>query len=115
MVRSFRTYLFREQDLELGDQGSCYPGYGLGPWEEILIDLSRLDVYTSDEYARIYNIPPELTNNREIMSVINVSYVPFGQVVGHRGGANTAMVPMMTNDLTTAATQVMNSVSAILT
>ncbi len=81
--------------------------------EEILIDLSRLDVYTSDEYARIYNIPPELTNNREIMSVINVSYVPFGQVVGHRGGANTAMVPMMTNDLTTAATQVMNSVSAI--
>lgn len=81
--------------------------------EEILVDLSRVEVYTADNYARIYNIPPGLTNNREIMSVISVAYVPFGQGSGSRGGANMGMVPMVANDLNTAATQVMNSVSSV--
>lgn len=81
--------------------------------EEILIDLSEIHPYTSDDYAQIYNIPPELTNNREIVCVSSVSYVPFGQVVGHRGGSNLAMVPMVSNDLVTASSQLMNSVSAI--
>lgn len=86
---------------------------GLVHGEEILVDLSQVETYTSDQYARIYNIPPRMTNNREIMSVISVSYVPFGQVVGHPGGSSLAMVPMLSNDLMTAATQVMNSVGAI--
>lgn len=81
--------------------------------EEILVDLSDLEAYVADGYAIIYNIPPNKTNNREIISVSNVSYVPFGQVVGHRGGSNLAMVPMLTNDLVTASSQLMNSVSAI--
>lgn len=81
--------------------------------EEIMIDLSNVDAYSSNDYARIYNIPPELTNFREIMSVNHVSYVPFGQIIGHRGGSNLAMVPMVTNDLVTASSQVMNSVSAV--
>lgn len=81
--------------------------------EEILVDLSKVEVYTADQYARIYNIPPALTNNREIMSVISVSYAPFGMNFGSSGGSNTAMVPLMGNDLMTAASQVMNSVGSI--
>lgn len=81
--------------------------------EEILIDLSQVMPYTADNYAQIFNIPPELTNNREIVCVSSVGYVPFGQVVGHRGGSNLSMVPMVSNDLVTASSQLMNSVSAI--
>lgn len=81
--------------------------------EEVLIDLSKIDPYVQDNFSRIYNVPPELTNNREIVSVVSVSYIPFNQSWGFRGGSNLAMVPMLSNDLTTAAGQVMNSVSAI--
>ena len=81
--------------------------------EEILVDLYKLAPMRVDEYAMIYVIPPEMTNNREINSVINVSYVPFGAGVQHRGGTALAFAPMMSNDLVSASTQVMNSVSSI--
>lgn len=81
--------------------------------EEILVDLYKLAPVRVDEYAMIYVIPPEMTNNREIVSCINVSYVPFGAGVQHRGGTSLAFAPMMTNDLTSAASQVMNSVGSI--
>ncbi len=81
--------------------------------EEILVDLYKLAPVRVDEYAMIYVIPPEMTNNREINSVINVSYVPFGAGVQHRGGTSLAFAPMMSNDLVSASAQVMNSVSSI--
>lgn len=81
--------------------------------EELIIDLSNADVRLSDNYARIYNIPPELTNNREIMSVISVAYRPYGQLNGYGGASNLAAGIMMGNDISTAAAQVMSSVSSI--
>ncbi len=81
--------------------------------EEILVDLYKIAPMSVDEYAMIYVIPPEMTNNREIVSCINVSYVPFGANVQHRGGTSLAFAPMMSNDLTSAASQVMNSVGSI--
>lgn len=80
---------------------------------EIIIDLSQVEVYTADQYARIYNVPAALTNNREIMSVVSVSYVPFAQVLGRGMGGSMAMIPMMSNDLGTAASQVMSSVGSV--
>lgn len=81
--------------------------------EELLVNLGGLSPIKVDELAVVYVIPPELTNNREIMSVINVSYVPMGQSLMQRGGTSLAFAPMLNNDMMTAATQVMNSVGSI--
>ena len=81
--------------------------------EELLVNLGGLSPIKVDELAVVYVIPPELTNNREIMSVLNVSYVPMGQSLMQRGGTSLAFAPMLNNDMLTAATQVMNSVGSI--
>lgn len=81
--------------------------------EEILVDLSGINPWTSDDFARIYNIPPEVLNFREIMSVLTVSYIPFGRMVGQRSGGSISAVPMYNNDIMVAGQQVFNSVTAI--
>lgn len=90
------------------------PDMDLEHCEQIQVDLSRVPApYTADGYSRIYNIPPEMTGNREILCVTSVSYVPYGNMTGHSGGTQLAQVPMVANDIMTAATQVMNSVSSV--
>lgn len=81
--------------------------------EEIMIDLSEVEVYTADNFARIYNVPPALTNNREIVSVSSVTYMPYGRNIRYGGGNNFGGMMTMGNDLSTAASQVMSSVGSV--
>lgn len=83
--------------------------------EEILVDLTTVEAFISDNFTRIYNIPPRLTNNREIVSVISVSYATFGTRNSQWGSLNTGLNSIVANDLNTAATQVMNSVGSVPT
>lgn len=81
--------------------------------EEVLVDLSNVTPWVNEEFAKIYNIPPELVNFREIMAVMSVSYVPFGRVFGQKGNHALSSVPIYNNELMVAGQQVLNSVSAI--
>ena len=56
---------------------------------ETILPLSQPSYY--DQYYTIYNVPPEATNNREIISVLSIAFMPasgyFGQTATDFGTA----------------------------
>jgi hypothetical protein len=94
-------------------QDRVIPDMDIAHGEELLVNLAGLFPAIQDDYAMVYTIPPELTQNREIMSVLSVSYVGYNQGNSFMGGSALALAPMLNNDITGAANQVMSSVGSI--
>lgn len=83
---------------------------GLVHGEEIIVDLSSLTPITRDNTTSVFAVPPELTNYREIMSVSRVSYLPLNSNRTFGGNSGMNIVPLATDTLGMAASQLGNSV-----
>lgn len=82
---------------------------------QVIIPLDGLPMQLMDAFTYLYEIPATLTNNREIVSIQSVGYMPYAGAFGF-GSYNQ---PMAANgsmsDLATAGQRVMNSYSSIPT
>ena len=60
---------------------------------EIIIPLNNLQPSFSEHFYTVYNISPELTNNREIISALSLAFMPangyFGQVGNYYGSGSS--------------------------
>ena len=76
------------------------------------ISLEGLPVYEQgdeDMYAVIYEIPPQRTGNREILSVLSVNYFPFNSTGGVLAAAYGSMSSIAQSDAEGAGQRVMES------
>lgn len=51
--------------------------------QELVIPLNNVQPTTSEMYYTVYRIPPELTDNRAIMSVLGLTYIPVNYMIGN--------------------------------
>lgn len=81
--------------------------------ENINIDLNQVECTTIGDYARIYRIPPEHTNHREIISADLVSFMPYGLDSTYRDNTTVNTMATNNNELVHYASQVVSSVSTV--
>ena len=66
-----------------------------------------------DEYVIVYQIPDRLTHNREIMSVLSISYMPYSNNAGSYGLGPASMGPLFSQDTSTTFQQMAESYSSV--
>lgn len=76
-----------------------------------IISLEGLGPKYVDNYSFIYEIPPNMTGNREIVSVLSVGYMPYAGSFGYGTTAQPTLSAGSLNDMTSAGQRVMDSYS----
>lgn len=77
------------------------------------VSLEGLSGSQTDLYTRVYQVPPERVGRREIMSVLEVSYLSFGMGIGSVGAPYSTGALTGQSDLTTVSQRVQDSFSSI--
>lgn len=76
---------------------------------QIYVSLEGLRSHQQDTYTVIYDIPPERTGNREIISVLSANYLPHSAAMGAMGMAYGSVNPITQSDLEAASQRVIDS------
>lgn len=79
----------------------------------IVIPLDGLSPITMDDQNYIFEIPPDRTENRTIMSVLAVLYYRSELSAGYQHAATPSISPMQGTDLSTSAHRAMDSRGSI--
>lgn len=79
---------------------------------QAVIPLNGLTPLYTDRYTVVYEIPMNLTNNRNIISILSVGYLPYGGMFNSMAGGGT-VVPTSMSDFGSAGMRVGDSHSAI--
>lgn len=77
---------------------------------ETIIPLNNIQPSYTEYFYTIYNIPPELTMNKEIISVLGISYMPGNGFLGGTGGYNSNPTSMIDGGQFNAITNVANRI-----
>jgi hypothetical protein len=81
--------------------------------QQVTIPLDGLQPIMADQYIVVYNIPPERTANRTIISVLSVGYMPY-QANFNLGMGNVSFAsPLSMNSVTHAGQRIADSVSVL--
>lgn len=75
----------------------------------VLIPLDNIPAYSQDSFSSIYNIPPEATGHREILSILSVNYLSSVAGTGGMGMPFNVSNPTSSSDLAMAGQRVMDS------
>jgi hypothetical protein len=67
--------------------------------QEVIISLDDLSPKWSDSISVIYEIPPQRTNNREIMSILSIGYMPLMSVFSSVGNGIGTLNPAQMTDV----------------
>jgi hypothetical protein len=81
--------------------------------QHVMIPLDGLPMRKVDQYAIVYEIPPESINYRTIISVLSVNYLPYNSAYTSAGYSYGLGVAGNSSDLLSAASRVADSVSSI--
>lgn len=73
---------------------------------EVIVPLEGLSPIFVDINTIVYQIPPHLINNRSIMSVLSVSYLPYTSSYNASGLGSTPVNMQSMNDVNAAANRV---------
>lgn len=80
---------------------------------QVIIPLDTVPMQQMDNYTYMYQIPPEMTSNREIVSIQSVGYLPYAGAFGF-GSYNQPMAASGSmSDLAVAGQRVMDSHSSM--
>lgn len=74
-----------------------------------MISLESVRGYQQDNYSSIYDIPPQLTGHREILSVLSVHYLPYAMTSSGGSIPMNVTTPSTQSDIGMAAQRVMDS------
>ncbi len=66
-----------------------------------------------DNYSSVYEVPKDLTQNRSIVSVLSVGYMPYAAAFNTAGLGYGNVAPTSMNDITSAAQRVADSLSGV--
>lgn len=94
-------------------QARVVPDANIAKGEHMLIKLGDLQPKYIEDYRCIYEIPESKLLGKTILSVLSVSYTPFSGGIGSFGYAYGGVGPMFTQDVMTAAQQMVEASSAI--
>lgn len=82
---------------------------------ETIIGLNNISPSYTEHYYTIYNIPPEATMNKEIISVLGITYMPgngfFGGASGYSTTPNSIIESAQFSAVTNVANRIGNSAS----
>ena len=81
--------------------------------EAVNIPLQTVSPIFRDQFCVVYEVPPYLTHNREIVSVLSVSYMPYSNNVGSYGMGQSNIGPLFNMDTQTTFQQIAESYSSI--
>lgn len=81
--------------------------------EHMIVPLHEIGPKYIDTFRCVYEIPSSKLQYKTILSVLSVSYTPFNAGIGSFGAAYGGVGPMFTNDVMTAAQQMVEASSAI--
>src|SRR5574343_1842064 len=79
----------------------------------VLVPLEGLTPDFVDNFNLVYHIPKDRTNNRSIISVASVSYMPYASAYNSAGLGYGAVSPLSMNEVANAAQRVADSVSGV--
>lgn len=77
-----------------------------------LIDLSGLVPDYADSYTTVYTVPPDRLDNREIISIMGVTYAPFTSQY-NAGYGNLPMNGCSINEINSVGQRIMDSHSSV--
>lgn len=80
---------------------------------EVIVPLDNLQGTYFDNFTIMYEIPPEMVNNREIISVKSIGYLPYAVSFSSFGAGVGVVGPSGISDLTGAGQRVGDAVSNI--
>lgn len=78
-----------------------------------MVSLEGLNPDFIDTYSMVYEIPPERTQFREIMSVLSIGYLPFAGAYSDMNPGIGMVSPQSMNSLTGAMQRVADSVGGV--
>ena len=82
--------------------------------KEAIIRLDGIQPECVDDYNLVYNIDKKRTGNRTILSVMDVSFIPFNSLYGTSGVPSfSSMSSTSTNEVSNISARIMDSVSSI--
>lgn len=81
--------------------------------EPVTISLEDIPSVYVDDFTSVYEIPPEKLNNRTIVSVLSVGYLPYSMMYSAGGLGYGAVSPQTMTDVLMAGQKVMDSHSSI--
>lgn len=81
--------------------------------EAILIPLNGVQPEYRDDFSVIYQVPPRMTHNREIISILSVAYLPYSGDLGSFGAGYSTIAPVFNNDVSGAFESMAESYSNI--
>lgn len=81
--------------------------------ETAIISLEGINPLVPDTWTMIYQIPPHLVNNRTIMSVLSIGYLPYTSSFNSMSQGLGSVNPRSMNDVLSAAQRVGDSFSNI--
>lgn len=81
--------------------------------EPVQISLEGIAPVHFDNYTSIYEIPPDRVNNRTIVSVLSIGYMPYTMMYSNGGLGYGAVSPQTMNDTLMAGQKVMDSFSSV--
>lgn len=74
--------------------------------QQVIIDISDLKPLYTDTNAIVYKIPLSKTNNREIISVLSIGYLPYASGFNTMATMPGVVSPMSVSDLSAAGARV---------
>lgn len=81
--------------------------------QEVIISLDGLTAKFADTYHLVYEIPSDRLNNREIISVLSINYIPYSANLGNQGYGSAMMNTRYQSDLMSTAQRVNDSFATI--
>ena len=81
--------------------------------QHVVLNIEAAKMVFNDMYSVVYEIPPELIQNREIISVLSCGYMPFISSFNTTYTGLSSMATSGSNDITGAAQRVSDSMSSI--
>lgn len=77
------------------------------------VPLEGLTPEFVDNYNLVYRVPKDRTNNRSIVSVASVGYMPYATAFNSAGMGYGAVAPLSMNEVSNTAQRVADSVSGV--
>lgn len=79
----------------------------------VMVPLDGITPSFRDNFSSVYEVPKELTQNRSIVSVLSVGYMPYANAFNSTGMGYGNVSPGSMNEITSAAQRVSDSVSGV--